>query len=166
MSGGPTQTTTQGFALSPEARDALNRELNFFQQYAQPAQNAAQAQVLSFLGTPRADQGRTPTAQPLLHTAQIPAAALERAAADTDLHPETLQSHIDTLRTSAPGLLDILRQTAEQYSGKTDSLVDPRFSKFLAPVSTTDTDTDIGSGAKTATGVGAAAVVASAAIAI
>ena len=151
-------TTEQGFAFAPDAQAAQNRELSFFENYLQPAQTAEQKRLLNILGTPRAQLGETPTGQTALHSMDIPAAAMERAAQDSDIHPETLASHIDTLRNSAPQLLDFLHLMAQHYAVKTPSLVDPRYSTFFAPVKTSVTDPGIGN--TILSGIGTAAKVA------
>ena len=152
-------TTETGFALSPEARDVANRELNFFEQYLQPSHKAEQGRLLSILGTPRASLGDTPTGQTLLRSMDLPAAAMERAAAGSDIHPETLSSHIDTLRNSAPHLLDLLHQMAQHYAGQTRSLVDPRYGDFLKPIQTSTTTPGVGN--EILSGVGTAAALTS-----
>ena len=137
-------TTETGFALSPEARDVANRELNFFEQYLQPSSKAEQGRLLNILGTPRASLGETPTGQTLLRSMDLPVAAMERAATDSDIHPETLASHIDTLRHAAPHLLDLLHQIAQHHAGQTRSLVDPRYGDFLKPIQTSTTTPGVG----------------------
>ena len=151
-------TTQEGFIQAPEAQAAQNRELNFFEKYLSPANMAEQNRLLSILGTPKAHLGETPTGQTVLHSMDIPAAAMERAAQDSDIHPETLNAHIDTLRNSAPQLLDFLHLMAQHYAGQTPSLVDPRYSTFFAPVKTSVTDPGIGN--TTLSGIGTAAKVA------
>lgn len=158
MAGLFDTTREQGFALAPDARAAHQRELGFFEQYLDPTQRAEQQQLLNILGTPRATLGDTPTGQTLLHTMDLPAAATERAAADSGIHPETLSAHIDTLRNSAPQLLDLLHLMAQHYAGQTPSLVDPRYATFFAPVRTDVTTPGIGN--QIASGVGTAAEVA------
>src|SRR5262245_30107948 len=129
MGKAPHPTTTKtGFELSPEARAALSKELDFFEQQAKPAQQADTARLLQLLGTPRAQQTDTLAPQSLLPIAGIPASAATHAAESTGLSAESLGQHIENLRQDAPHLLDLLKQSAEDYAAKSStSLTDPRF---------------------------------------
>ena len=158
-------STTTGFALDQTARDAIGRELNYFDALVEPSGNAASRQLLSLLGSAPARQQYTTMAGPAMDTMALAPAALRRASEDagffadapqrtaqpglqgqtTSLTPGIqplgdINQAIQYLQTSNPQMLHLIRQAAMKYFGTNPSFVDPRYAKSLTPVSTSETN--------------------------
>ncbi len=153
-------STTTSFALAPEARQAVNQELNFFEGLLEPSQQAATRQLLQLLASSPSEMRYTTMAQPTLATMGLAPAALRRAGQDAGLitgvgqnssqtgipqiaGPQRLgdvSQAIQYLNTTNPNILHMIRQAAMKQFATNPSLVDPRYASFFKPVTTSETN--------------------------
>ena len=151
-------STSTGFALDPSARDAIGRELSYFESAIEPSGNAASRQLLSLLGSAPARQQYTTMAGPAMDTMALAPSALRRASADAgffETAPQQGQTTsltsgiqplgdisqaIQHLQTSNPQMLHLIRQAAMKLFSSNASFVDPRYASALKPVPTSTTD--------------------------
>jgi hypothetical protein len=153
MGGGGTTKAEQKIVLSPEAQQALSRELQLFAGNFLPQEMGVRGDIVRGLGQRGAPTAGSQGTDRALHLASL---ATGTAGKQAHVAPENFAGLLQEMDEQRPEAQEGLQQMFRQLAMKPGNLIDPRFAQFLRPDVSTSSQFKPSTGSQVTQGAGMA----------